>query len=86
MTESSGIGGLTGKGPERYEIRVRGHLSERWLLLLEGATLRNELNGEAVIAVSVPDQAALHGILTRLHGLGLPLVAVNRMLPGPEEG
>jgi hypothetical protein len=85
MTDSTGIGGLAGKGPERYEIRVRGHLSERWSLILEGAALRNEPNGEAVIAVSVPDQAALHGILTRLHGLGLPLVAVNRILPDPEE-
>lgn len=80
MSDSSGHGGLYVK---RYEIRVRGHLSERWLLIIEGAELRNEPNGEAVLTVSLPDQAALHGLLTRLHGLGLPLVAVNRV---PEPG
>jgi hypothetical protein len=66
-------------GRERYEIRVQGHLSEHLLSIIEGADLRNEPNGEAVITLSVPDQSSLHGVLTRLHGLGIPLVALHRI-------
>jgi len=37
-----------------------------------------------VLRGCVPDQAALHGILTRLHSLGLELLEVRRV-PAPDE-
>jgi hypothetical protein len=41
--------------------------------------ITNEANGEAVLAGPVADQAALHGLLTRVRDLGLPLIAVTRV-------
>jgi hypothetical protein len=45
--------------------------------------ITNEANGEAVLAGPVADQAALHGLLARVRNLGLPLIAVSRVLDEP---
>jgi hypothetical protein len=68
---------------EVYEIRVRGHLGERWAAWFDGMRITNEANGEAVLAGPVADQAALHGLLARVRNLGLPLIAVSRVLDEP---
>lgn len=60
----------------RYEIRLQGHLDPRWAAWFDGLTLTNERDGTSVITGPVVDQAALHGLLRKLHDLGLPLVAV----------
>lgn len=70
-------------GQSRYVIRVRGHLSERWQALLEGATVENLPGGEALITVTIADQAALYGTLFKLQGLGVPLLAFSQ-LEAPE--
>ena len=62
-----------------YQIRVRGHLGERWSEWFDGMRITNEANGEAVLAGQVADQAALHGLLIRVRDLGLPLIAVTRV-------
>ena len=41
-------------------------------------------NGEAVFYGTIVDQAALHGLLTRVRDLGLPLVAVRSIGPTGE--
>ena len=41
--------------------------------------LRYEENGEMVLVGQLPDQAALHGVLTKIRDLGLTLIAVNRI-------
>jgi hypothetical protein len=38
-------------------------------------------NDEAVLYGTIVDQAALHGLLTRVRDLGLPLVAVRSVGP-----
>lgn len=58
------------------EIRVKGHLSATWAEWLDGLTIRNEDNGEALIAGWLPDQSALYGVLNRLESLNLPLLSV----------
>jgi hypothetical protein len=63
-----------------YEIRVRGHLGERWSEWFDGMRITNEENGEAVLAGPVADQAALHGLLVKVRDLGLPLLAVTRVV------
>ncbi len=69
----------------RYEIRVTGHLNERWTAWFDGLTVSQENDGTTVIAAEVADQAALHGLLQRVRNLGLPLVAVTRVGPAAGE-
>lgn len=63
-----------------YEIRVEGHLTERWTEWFEGLTIQNEPDGETTLCGSFVDQAALLGMLTKIHSLNLSLKSVNRML------
>ncbi|MBZ0292130.1 MAG: hypothetical protein K8L99_06130 [Anaerolineae bacterium] len=60
-----------------YEIRIKGHLDETWADWLSGLTIRHEANGESLLTGSLPDQAALHGLLNRLRDLGIELISVN---------
>jgi hypothetical protein len=63
--------------PTFYQIRVTGHLEESWAVWFEGLTIANQKDGEAMLSGSLPDQAALHGILNRISSLGLKLISVN---------
>jgi hypothetical protein len=67
--------------PERYEIRIQGHLDNRWNSWFSGLTLTREDNGETVLTGPVVDQAALHGVLRKVRDLGLPLLSVTRVRP-----
>ena len=64
--------------PGRYEIRVKGHLANRWAAWFDGMTLTHSSDGTTIISGPVADQAALHGLLQRVRDLGIPLVSVNR--------
>ncbi len=66
----------------QYEIRVSGHLGSRWAAWFDGQSLTNENDGTTVISGPVVDQAALHGLLTQLRDLGIPLVSVTRLSVG----
>jgi len=68
--------------PGQYEIRIKGHLDDRWAAWFGGLTLTLEDNGETLITGPVVDQAALHGLLRKVRDLGMPLLAVNRVEPG----
>lgn len=63
---------------EWYAIRVRGHLAGKGLSLFEGLTATLLPSGETLLTGQLPDQAALHGILRRIHDLGLTLVLVQQ--------
>jgi hypothetical protein len=47
--------------------------------------ITNLENGEAVLYGTIVDQAALHGLLTRVRDRGLPLVAVRSVGPTGED-
>ena len=69
--------------PTCYEIRVEGRLEEGWALWFEGMTLSVEIaEGRpptTVMRGTVADRAALHGLLSRIRDLGLPLLLVRRI-------
>jgi hypothetical protein len=70
----SGVGG----GPEVgfYEIRLQGHLDQRWETRLEVSSLSHESDGTTALLAPAVDQSALHGLLHKIRDLGLPLISV----------
>jgi hypothetical protein len=68
--------------PVRYEIRVKGHLADRWAGWFEGLTIARQENGDTLLAGPVVDQAALHGLLSKVRDLGMPLLSVMRLESG----
>jgi hypothetical protein len=71
-----------------YEIRLKGHLEDRWANRLGDVVITLEENGNTLLTCFVVDQAALHGLLKRVRDIGVPLLSVNFVNPGqakPEE-
>jgi hypothetical protein len=64
----------------RYEIRVKDVLDERWTTWFEGLQVSSD-GEDTVIAGPVADQAALHGLLTKVRDLGLFLISVRLLNP-----
>jgi len=62
-----------------YEIRFKGHLSSYRMQMFEGLEMVQEPGGETVLTGPVMDQAALHGILSKIRDLGVPLLSVKRL-------
>ena len=69
-------------GSGLYEIRLKGHLDDRWADRFEGLTISLEEDGNTLLTGPVIDQAALHGLLKKVRDLGMPLVSVSPVAPG----
>jgi len=65
---------------QRYEFRVRGHLSEPTLSAF-GDLQAETQGGDTLLLGRLPDQAALYGVLAQIEALGLELVEVRRRPP-----
>jgi hypothetical protein len=75
--ETAEIGAEFANPPFLYEIRVKGRLSnERWTSWFDDLTV-STARGESILRGSVPDHAALYGLIGRLRDLAVPLVAVR---------
>ncbi len=70
---------------ECYEILIKGHLNGDWSDWFDGLIVTNLDEGEARISGPLPDQAALHGVLARVHALNLTLLGVRRLVPAAGE-
>ena len=71
--------------PFVFEIRVKGRLSdEQWTSWFDDLTV-SVAQGESTLRGTVPDHAALYGLLARLRDLAIPLVAV-RVLDAEAQG
>ena len=71
---------LTLDRPAIYQIKVPGHLDERWADWAGGITVTVDCKGDGppvTILTDTFDQAALQGLLRRLYSMGLPLISVN---------
>jgi hypothetical protein len=72
---------VTGMAPDTlYEIRVLAYLDRRWAAWFEGLQVVSD-GTQTVICGPVADQAALHGVLNKVCGLGLVLISVRRLDP-----
>ena len=69
-----------------YEIRIKGHLTERWSPRFDGLTITLAENGDTLLTGPVVDQAALHGLLKKVRDCGLPLISVNHIEPAQADG
>jgi hypothetical protein len=69
-----------------YEIRVKGHLDPRWSEWFDGLEITNEPNGVALLSGYIADQAALHGVLTKVRDLNLQLISVTSVDSDQQEG
>jgi len=68
-----------------YQLRVAGEIPAEILAELQDLTVSVE-PPETVLHGSLPDQSAVVGLISRIHGLGLRLIEV-RQVPtedGPE--
>ncbi|MBE7555733.1 MAG: hypothetical protein HS126_32180 [Anaerolineales bacterium] len=72
--------------PATYQITIQGRLSSDWSDWFEGmtmTTLTDSTGTMTMLTGQVYDQAALHGLLNKLYGLGLPLLAIDCLEIGP---
>ena len=69
--------------PGLYEIRIKGHLDDRWADWFEGLTFTHESDGTTILDGPLTDQAALLGVLNGIRDLGLPIISVQCV--GPTE-
>jgi hypothetical protein len=65
------------RAPAQYELRIEGHLAERWSAWFGGLTLIREDDGTTTLRGAVTDQAELHGLLSKVRDLGATLISVN---------
>lgn len=72
--------------PGLTEIRIKGHLDNRWADWFDGLTITLEENGDTLLTGQGIDQAALHSLLRKVRDLGLPLVSVMHVDPKPPDG
>ena len=62
-----------------YEIRIQGHLDQRWATWFDGLAISYESDGGTLLRGPLVDEAALHSVLIKVRDLALPLLAVNRI-------
>ncbi len=67
--------------PWRCELRIKGHLDDRWADWFEGLSFTHESDGTTILAGPVVDQAALHGLLRKVRDVGMPLISVRGVRP-----
>lgn len=75
---------MTPLAERTYQMRIVGHLDDRWSSWLEGFSIARCDDGTCTITGSVTDQAQLHGILARLRDIGATLVSL-RTIDSDEE-
>lgn len=73
-----------------HEMMVRGRLDSMWSDWFDGFSSEPSPNSKTVLRGQVTDQAALHGVLSKIRDLGMLMLSVKVIsmdvippLPGP---
>jgi hypothetical protein len=64
-----------------YRITIKGHLDSEWSDWFDGLTVTLSDTGETILTGPIVDQTALHGVLSKIRDLGLPLLTLTRLAP-----
>jgi hypothetical protein len=67
--------------PAICRIRVKGCMGAEWSEWFDGLTITSAASNETILSGSVVDQAALCGILNKIHDLGIALLEVLCEVP-----
>ena len=62
---------------QQVEIKVEGHIDKGWSEWLEYFVITHTDENETILIGTIPDQAALYGLIAKLRDLGLSLISVN---------
>jgi len=71
--------------PEYYEIKIKGHLDQRWSEWFADLKLTHLEGDVTMLAGLLHDQAALHGLLERVRDLNLTLISITSDGPSAQE-
>jgi len=69
---------------EYYQIKVKGHMDSHESSWFDGLNICAE-NGHTIISGAIANQDVLHGHLTKVRDLSLPLLSVSRIEPNLED-
>jgi hypothetical protein len=62
--------------PECYEIKIKGYLDQSWSEWFIELKLTHLEPDVTLLSGTLPDQAALHGLLERIRDLNITLISV----------
>lgn len=71
--------------PSRFKQAWCARVDPSWQDWFEGLVIGHEEAGTSRLSGSLKDQAALHGILAKIHGLGMTLLALETSEVSPPE-
>jgi hypothetical protein len=66
--------------PAIYQIRIKGKLGPEWADWFDKFNIEAQPDDETLLIGPAIDQAALYGLLLKLHNLGLLLLFVKRQM------
>jgi hypothetical protein len=69
----------------QYEILIEGHLGARWEAWFDGFAISSGDDGTTVLRGQIVDQAALHGLVSKLRDLGVPLISLTPVETSTDE-
>ena len=70
---------MTSSDNRTYQLRVAGHLDDRWSTWFGDLTIASHDDGTCTLTGPVADQAQLYGVLGRLRDIGATLLSLHAL-------
>jgi glycyl-tRNA synthetase alpha subunit len=65
--------------PPTYVIRIKNNISPGWEAWFDGMEISHTDHGETVLTGELVDQAAVYGLLEKIHSLNLCLLSIQQV-------